>query len=121
MPVNVTHLGAIVDTAHGHSTSAQKIDKRGDERARVDEQTANAHTPLRRTDAPCDFAVDFQSAAGREQDARGCRLACKHQLHRVGLYVARVVEILFFPKLLEILRVKTGERGRIDLEHVVFH
>ena len=35
--------------------------------------------------------------------------------------VAGVLEVFFLPELFEILRVVTGQTGRIDLENIVFH
>jgi hypothetical protein len=48
-------------------------------------------------------------------------LSGKGDRHRLGVDVAGVLEVFPFPELLEVLRVISGERGRIDLDDVVLH
>ena len=67
------------------------------------------------------LGIDLETAARRKHDPRGGRLIAKGKRHRLGPNLAGVLEVFLFPELFEILGVRAGERGGVDLDDVVFH
>src|SRR5436305_13385194 len=64
LPVDVFHLCPVIDAVDLDALRANQLADGTDQRAGVDQQTANADALLRVPDAPRDLFVDLQTAAG---------------------------------------------------------
>ena len=91
------------------------------ERAGVDEQTADANAAAGGANTLRDLGVNRQTAARRKHHAHRGGLTGKREWHGRGLDFASLFEVLLLPQFLEIKRVIIGQSRRVDFNDVIFH